>query len=164
MGLLDWMKGNKKQERLYTFVIQDIFTIKSQGCVVVGVVKTNPIHVGDLVYIIKRNKKFLEAVVSAMEVPGKRMEEAPPGTNVALMFRDVSSSDLEKGDVISNQRPTFSYQNEQENPRLRGLVAERGYTILENLEGYIEEEMALYRKQETTCEMEKKKGGAELPR
>ena len=136
MGLLDWMKGNKKQKRLYTFVIQDIFTIKSQGCVVVGVVKTNPIHVGDLVYIIKRNKKFLEAVVSAME----------------------------KGDVISNQRPTFSYQNEQENPRLRGLVAERGYTILENLEGYIEEEMALYRKQGTTCDMEEKKGGAELPR
>lgn len=173
MGLLDFLKGNKKQdtpkaqgaeEQRYTFVVQDIFTIKGQGSVVVGVARSNSIHVGDSVYIIKRNKRFLEAVVTAIEVPGTRMEEAPPDFNVALMFRDLPSDQLEKGDVISNQRPSFSYGDSQENPRLRGLLAERGSTLLPELEGYIQEETDLYTREEAACAEGDKKGGAELPR
>ena len=60
MELLNWIRGKKKQENtkeqeefpkqdtapgMYTFVVQDIFTIKSQGCVVVGMVEGDTIRV-----------------------------------------------------------------------------------------------------------------------
>jgi Translation elongation factor EF-1alpha (GTPase) len=180
MELLNWIRGKKKQEntkeqegspkqdtapRMYTFVVQDIFTIKSQGCVVVGMVEGDTIRVGDPVYIVKRNKRFLQSTVTAMENPvNGRMKEAPPKVNVALMFRDISSSELEKGDVICNVKPTFAYKDGEVNPRLQGLLAEKNHTILKNLEDYIQEEMALYRRPESACAAGEKKGGAELPR
>jgi translation elongation factor EF-1alpha len=180
MELLNWIRGKKKQENtkeqeefpkqdtapgMYTFVVQDIFTIKSQGCVVVGMVEGDTIRVGDPVYIVKRNKRFLQSTVTAMENPvNGRMKEAPPKVNVALMFRDISSSELEKGDVICNVKPTFAYKDGEVNPRLQGLLAEKNHTILKNLEDYIQEEMALYRRPESACAAGEKKGGAELPR
>ena len=180
MELLNWIRGKKKQEntkeqegspkqdtdpQMYTFVVQDIFTIKSQGCVVVGMVEGDTIRVGDPVYIVKRNKRFLQSTVTAMENPvNGRMKEAPPKVNVALMFRDISSSELEKGDVICNVKPTFAYKDGEVNPRLQGLLAEKNHTILKNLEDYIQEEMALYRRPESACAAGEKKGGAELPR
>ncbi len=156
MGLWDVLKRDKKKaegkkgQQPFTYVVQDIFTLKSQGTVVVGVVKGGPVHVGDPVYILKRRRQFLQA-------------EALPGANVALMFREVCPSQLEKGDVVSNLPPSPSYGDGWENPRLRGLLAERGYTILENLEGYIREEIDLYPKVETGPGEEPEKGGAELP-
>ncbi len=169
MGLWDVLKRDKKKaegkkgQQPFTYVVQDIFTLKSQGTVVVGVVKGGPVHVGDPVYILKRRRQFLQAVVAAIEKPGGRMEEALPGANVALMFREVCPSQLEKGDVVSNLPPSPSYGDGWENPRLRGLLADRGYTILENLEGYIREEIDLYPKVETGPGEEPEKGGAELP-
>ena len=161
MELLNWIRGKKKQDsaqnqdtrqKMYTFVVQDIFTIKSQGCVVVGMVEGDTIRVGDPVYIVKRGKRFLQSTVTAMENPvNGRMKEAPPKVNVALMFRDISSSELEKGDVICNVKPTFVYKDGEVNPRLQGLLAERNHTILKNLEEYIQEEMTLYREPETAC-------------
>ncbi len=174
MELLNWIRGKKKQDsaqnqdtrqKMYTFVVQDIFTIKSQGCVVVGMVEGDTIRVGDPVYIVKRGKRFLQSTVTAMENPvNERMKEAPPKVNVALMFRDISSSELEKGDVICNVKPTFVYKDGEVNPRLQGLLAERNHTILKNLEEYIQEEMTLYREPETACAAREEKGGAELPR
>lgn len=179
MGLLDVLKKGKREDGpqksekpgtaagMFTFVVQDIFTIRGQGSVVVGVVEGDTIRVGDSVYVAKRGKKFLQAVVTAMENPvNGRMREASPGTNVALMFRDLPSSKLEKGDVICNVRPAFSYGNGEVNPRLQGLVAERNHTIIRNLEDYIREEMALYGQGEPVQggEGENVKGGAELSR
>jgi|InofroStandDraft_1065614.scaffolds.fasta_scaffold25304_4 GTPases - translation elongation factors len=171
MGLFDVFKKGKKEEDpqrqerpktaagMYTFVVQDIFTLKSQGSVVVGVVEGDTIRVGDPVYVVKRGKQFLQAVVTAMENPvNGRMNEASPKTNVALMFRELASAELEKGDVVCNVRPTFSYENGEINPRLQGLMAERSHTIIKNLEEYIQEEIALYGQEEGV------KGGAEVPR
>lgn len=180
--MLNWIRGKKKQEspkeqdgsqkqdsgqKMYTFVVQDVFTIKSQGCVVVGMVEGDTIRVGDPVYIIKRGKRFLQSTVTAMENPvNGRMKEAPPKVNVALMFRDIPSSEFEKGDVICNVRPAFAYKDGEVNPRLQGLLAERNHTTFKNLEDYIQEEMALYgqEKQVQDRNGEGTKGGAELPR
>lgn len=185
MGLFDVFKRGKREEGpqksgkpemtgkpgmaagMYTFVVQDIFTIKGQGSVVVGVVEGDTIRVGDSVYVVKRGKQFLQAVVTAMENPvNGRMKEASPGTNVALMFRDLSAPELEKGDVICNVRPAFSYGNGEVNPRLQGLVAERSHTIINNLEEYIQEELALYGQGKPMQGGVEAgfEGGAELPR
>ncbi len=139
--------GNRQQAKgMYTFVVQDIFSIKNHGTVVVGVVEGDTIRVGDAVYIIGREKKMMRGTVAGIENPSQgSMQEAAPGANVALMFREIDAKEFAKADVISNAAPMFEADVNKPvvNPRLKGLLLERDHTIIEDLTGNILEEVAV---------------------
>ncbi|WP_027624463.1 hypothetical protein [Clostridium lundense] len=90
---------------IYTFYIEDIFTIKTVGCIVVGIVKGADIRVGDEVYIIDTNGNRLQSKVMGMENPrvGK-MNIAPVGSNVGILLSDIEAKDLNRGDILTNEK------------------------------------------------------------
>lgn len=139
--------ANRQQTKgMYSFVVQEIFSIKNHGTVVVGVVEGDTIRVGDAVYIIGREKKLMKGTVAGIENPSQgRMQEAVPGANVALMFREIDAMEFAKADVISNVEPMFEVDVNKPvvNPRLKGLLAERNHTTIEGLTGYILKELAV---------------------
>jgi translation elongation factor EF-Tu-like GTPase len=111
MGFLSNLFGKKElgqvQETsgIYTFIIEDIFTITKLGCIVVGVVKGADIHLGDEVYIIDTNGNRLNSKVMGMENPrfGK-MNVAPVGRNVGILLSDIEAVQLSKGDILTNRK------------------------------------------------------------
>lgn len=90
---------------IYTFYIEDIFTIKTVGCIVVGIVKGADIRVGDDIYIVDANGKRLPSKVMGMENPrvGK-MDMAPVGSNVGILLSNIDANQLHRGDIITNER------------------------------------------------------------
>ena len=100
----------KEEERfqdpagVYTFHIEDIFTITKLGCIVVGIVKGADIHLGDEVYIIDTKGKRLKSKVMGMENPrfGK-MDVAPVGRNVGILLSGIEAMQLSKGDILTNR-------------------------------------------------------------
>jgi len=95
--------GKPSEIHMYTMVVQDIFPLKIPGCVVVGMVDGDTIHVGDQVYIISRGGKVTATRIEGMEnLFQKRIQTAAPGSNVSILLAGVDASQINKGDVISN--------------------------------------------------------------
>lgn len=92
-------------ESIYTFRIDDIFKIKTVGCIVVGIVKGGDIRVGDEIYITNANGKRLRSKVLSLENPrvGK-MDIAHDGYNVGILLADIESNQLKRGDILTNKK------------------------------------------------------------
>lgn len=89
---------------IYTFCIDDIFKIKTVGCIVVGIVKGGDIRVGDEVYITNNSGKRLRSKVLSMENPRVgNMDIAHDGSNVGILLADIESHQLQQGDILTNR-------------------------------------------------------------
>lgn len=87
---------------MYTMVIQDIFTIKTAGCVVVGMVDGDTIHVGDSVYIISRGAKMTATRIEGMENPSQgKMQTATPVSNAIVFSFENYAEIIQKDPNIS---------------------------------------------------------------
>lgn len=130
---------------MYTMVIQDIFSIKTAGCVVVGLVYGGTMRVGDKAYVISREGKMLSTQIGSIENPSQgKMTEAGPGSNVGILLNGLESGQLQKGDVISNFMAQKQVDVNQPvvNPRLKGLLAEMKVNKNEDLTNLLFEEIA----------------------
>ncbi|QAA32405.1 hypothetical protein [Clostridium manihotivorum] len=111
MGFLSNLFRKKEEEQvrnpsgIYTFYIEDIFTITKLGCIVVGIVKGADIHLGDEVYIVDTKGNRLKSKVMGMENPrfGK-MNVAPIGRNIGILLSDIEATQVSKGDIPTNRR------------------------------------------------------------
>ncbi|WFD11946.1 hypothetical protein [Tepidibacter hydrothermalis] len=96
---------SKHASSIYTFYINDIFTIKRVGCIVFGIVKGSDIRVGDDVYIIDVNGNRLPSKVMSMENPRVgEMNIAPVGSNVGILLSDIEAKQLHRGDILTNEK------------------------------------------------------------
>ena len=96
---------NSSNPNVYTLAIEDIFAIKTGGCVAVGMVDGGTICTGDKIYVISRGGQVLTAQVGGMEIVGRSAERAPSGSNVGILLPNLEKTQLSPGDVVSNVMP-----------------------------------------------------------
>ncbi len=138
--------GKSSEFHMYTMVIQDIFTIKTEGCIVVGMVDGDTMHVGDQIYIISQGAKMTATRIEGMENPSQgKMQTAAPGDNVGILLAGVEAGQIKKGDVISNvmAQQQVDVNKAVVNPRLKGLLAEMKRNRTEYIINQVFEEIAM---------------------
>jgi len=111
MGLLNKLFGRKSNLQsqgaasIYTLSIDDIFTIKNLGCIVVGIVKGADIKVNDEVDIIDDNGNRMTSKIKGMENPKVgNMNIAHVGSQVGILLQNVEAKQLHKGDILTNEK------------------------------------------------------------
>ncbi len=85
--------------------IQDVFSIKGVGTVVVGRVETGVIKPGDKIIIEPLHKT---AEVKSIEMHHQPLPKAEPGDNIGINIKGIERSEIRRGDVIgpANNPPT----------------------------------------------------------
>ncbi|NPA38776.1 MAG: translation elongation factor EF-1 subunit alpha [Candidatus Nanohaloarchaeota archaeon] len=77
--------------------IQDVYSIKGVGTVIVGRVETGTMRPGDKIIIEPSHK---EAEVKSIEMHHEPLNEAKAGDNVGINVRGVNKDEVSRGDVI----------------------------------------------------------------
>ena len=90
-------RGKVGRDR-YRFVVEDVFAMKSGGCVAAGVV-AGTMEVGDRVEVHAQSGNVIRTKIRGIEVRG----QAAPGaadTAAAVWLKNVEAEELKPGDVI----------------------------------------------------------------
>lgn len=135
--------GNSEEK--YTFMVEQIFSVKEGGCLTAGVVRGGKIKIGDKVYLLGRGNQIITSKVAGLDNPevGK-IEEALPGTPVAVLLEDVLPEQVFRGDILSNEMPNTTDLNmEVANPRIKGLMRQASKTPSEEIMNLVYEEIAM---------------------
>lgn len=75
----------------------DVLTVEGAGTVLIGRVERGRIKEGDEVRIEPAGKL---AIVKSLEIQGQSVKEAGPGDTLGVALRNVSKTDLARGDVV----------------------------------------------------------------
>lgn len=129
----------------YTLMIEQVFTIKTKGCIVVGILRNGTMQTGDEIYVLGRGRQVLTSKVLGMENPEVgEMKTAGPGTPVGILLDGIEASQLHMGDIISNVAPnTEDVDRPAENPRLKGLLRFAAGNPSEEIMNLVYEEIAM---------------------
>lgn len=77
--------------------IQDVYSIKGVGTVIVGRVETGTLKPGDKILIEPAHK---EGEVKSIEMHHEPLNEAKAGDNIGINVRGINKDDVSRGDVI----------------------------------------------------------------
>ena len=83
----------------FRMTVQDVFTIRNRGTVVTGQIESGTLHVGEEISI-QRTNYAKKAVVTAIEMFRKQLQQAKAGDNVGLLLRDIGQQDVKRGDLL----------------------------------------------------------------
>jgi elongation factor 1-alpha len=85
--------------------VQDVFSIKGVGTVIVGRVETGVLKPGDSIIIEPLDKT---AEVKSIEMHHEPLQKAEPGDNIGINVKGVERNEIRRGDVIghANNPPT----------------------------------------------------------
>ena len=86
---------------LFRLVVEDVFTIANRGTVVTGRIETGTLKVGDEI-LIRGRAGDKKAVVSGIEAFRKVLEQANQGDAVGILLKDLSKTDVQRGDVLQS--------------------------------------------------------------
>lgn len=141
-------KITKQQEvpkEIYTFMAEQIFSVKDGGCLVAGVVRGAKIKVGDTVYLLGRGNQMIASEVAGLDNPQTgKLQEATAGTPVAILLEKVLPEQVHVGDIITNEKPnTTDLDVDITNPRIKGLMRQAALTCTEEMMNLVYEEMAM---------------------
>ncbi|MFL5737993.1 MAG: selenocysteine-specific translation elongation factor [Actinomycetota bacterium] len=107
--------------------IDRVFSIRGAGTVVTGTLTGGALRAGDDVEIAPRG---VRARVRALQTHKRSLEEAAPGTRVAVNLSGTERADLQRGDVLIRPRAwrsTSTFEAELRGVRgLRHAVTDRG--------------------------------------
>lgn len=92
---------NYDENGAFLMAIGDIFSISGQGTVVNGKIERGTVKIGDKVQIIGLDKEIITAEVAGIEKFKEVLEEAKIGENVAILLKNITSDQVEKGQVIA---------------------------------------------------------------
>lgn len=84
----------------FSMKVEGVFDIVNKGIVVIGLVSTGLIKIGDYVEISKPCETSVECKISGIEINYKHAEFAYAEQYVALILSGVKFSQIHKGDVI----------------------------------------------------------------
>lgn len=93
---------NINEESFY-MPIEDVFTIKGRGAVVVGVIERGRISVGDTVEICSMERKSLLAQVAGIEKYKEVLVSAKAGDGVGILLLGIDRDQVEAGMVLCEQ-------------------------------------------------------------
>ncbi len=86
---------------LFRMTVEDIFSIRGRGTVVVGKIESGSLRVGDKIRITRQNGGIGNtSVVSGLEMFRKTLKEATAGDSVGVLLKDVAKGDLQRGDSL----------------------------------------------------------------
>lgn len=85
----------------FLFSIEDIFTITGRGTVVTGMIERGKVKVGDTVQIVGLSEEILTTEVTGIEMFREQKDEAIVGDNVAILLKDITSEQVQKGQVLA---------------------------------------------------------------
>lgn len=131
---------------MYTLLVEDVFVIPSEGCVVSGILKGGKMALKDSVWLLHADGSVQPAEVVKIEA---FMQEklgnvisADGETRIGILLRDVGETSISPGCVVSSIFPNTSDVNRPvENPRLKGLLAGREDTLLTDVRVLIRREL-----------------------
>lgn len=87
----------------FRLTIQDTFSIKGRGLVVVGRVERGVITSGQRVQIASPDgTQHFESVVAGLESFPRPIKSASTGENVGILFRDLSKDEVKPGMIITS--------------------------------------------------------------
>lgn len=116
-----------EKERKYIFLIEEVEEIDdSDALALIGYVH-GEIHVEDKIYVHKGEHKAQLAIVAGLQTsPGNSVDEAADA-RIGMKVNGLAKNMLDPFSVVSSIPPNFKLDEKEniENPRLRGLLAER---------------------------------------
>lgn len=84
----------------FRITVEDVFSITGRGTVIVGHVESGSVRVGDTVTLQRLNGIKRDVVVMGIEKFRKKLIVAQAGENVGIFLRDLSKTDIDKGDIL----------------------------------------------------------------
>jgi elongation factor Tu len=88
-------------EKPFMMAIEDVFSIKGRGTIVVGQIARGTLHKGQEVDIVGLKKTVGKATVTGIETFHKELDLAQRGDNVGVLLGDLPRSEVERGMVIA---------------------------------------------------------------
>jgi elongation factor Tu len=79
--------------------VEDVFIIRGRGTVVTGRVASGTLHLGDQI-VVHRGNTTRKAVVTAIEMFHKMLDQAKAGDIVGVLFKDLTGDDIQRGDEL----------------------------------------------------------------
>lgn len=130
---------------IYTFMVEQIFTVKDRGCIAAGIIRNGEIALNDTVYVLGRGRSLQESKVLGLENPQMgQMEKAAHGTPVGILLENITNENIHPGDIISNVKPNTEDVNEPvTNPRIQGLMRQAAGNPTEEIMNLVYEELAM---------------------
>ena len=92
----------------FRMTIQDVFSIKGRGTVILGRIESGTITVGDEI-IIKGRNSSKTAIVSGVEVRRKVTTSARSGDEAGIRLNDIEE-DVQQGDILTGSEHDFTWK------------------------------------------------------
>jgi elongation factor Tu len=83
----------------FRMTIEDVFSIRGRGTVVVGCIEWGTLQVGDTVEI-KGQIDVKRTVVAGIEMFRRPMDRVGVGDNVGVFLRNIGKDEVQRGDVL----------------------------------------------------------------
>lgn len=130
---------------IYTFMVEQIFTVKDRGCIVAGIIRNGEIALNDTVFVLGRGRSIQESKVLGLENPQMgQLEKAVHGTPVGILLENITNENIHPGDIISNVKPNTEDVNEPvTNPRIQGLMRQAAGNPTKEMMNLVYEELAM---------------------
>lgn len=130
---------------IYTFMVEQIFTVKDRGCIVAGIIRNGEIALNDTVFVLGRGRSIQESKVLGLENPQMgQLEKAVHGTPVGILLENITNENIYPGDIISNVKPNTEDVNEPvTNPRIQGLMRQAAGNPTKEMMNLVYEELAM---------------------
>lgn len=106
MGVFRNLFGKKKSENekgYFIYIIEDVFRLKAQGCVVVGNVQGTDIHLNDKACVCVSNGATLYTKIGGLENGSGKLSVGKSGTHVGILLPNISPDHIQKGDILTNR-------------------------------------------------------------
>ncbi len=94
----------------FRMTIEDVFSIRGRGTVVMGQIESGTLNVGDEVGI-RRQGSFKKAVVLGLEAFQQQLQQAQAPDTVGVLLRDINKRDIQRGDVLVGSDAEFSWNS-----------------------------------------------------
>lgn len=138
-------KAPAQTKDIYTFMVEQIFTVKDRGCIVAGIIRNGEIALNDTVFVLGRGRSIQESKVLGLENPQMgQLEKAVHGTPVGILLENITNENIYPGDIISNVKPNTEDVNEPvTNPRIQGLMRQAAGNPTKEMMNLVYEELAM---------------------
>jgi elongation factor Tu len=83
----------------FRMTIEQVFSIRGRGTVVVGCIEQGTLTVGDTVEI-KGQIDVKRTVVAGIEMFRRRIDRVGVGDNVGVFLRNIGKDEVQRGDVL----------------------------------------------------------------
>ncbi len=93
----------------FRMTVQDVFSIKGRGTVIIGRIESGTISVGDEI-LIKGRSSNKKAVVAGVEVRRKVTTSAQAGDEAGIRLQDIEKEDVQQGDILIGAELDFSWK------------------------------------------------------